>query len=69
MQTGKTVVFGHYTQEHVDFDPEKTVLEIVRDVSEFIVVADGSKLSATRLLERFMFPPKQQHSFVRFLSG
>jgi ATP-binding cassette subfamily F protein uup len=67
--TGKTVIFGHYTQQHVDFDPSKKVLEIVRDVAEFIVIADGTKLSATRLLERFMFPPKQQHSFVRFLSG
>ncbi len=65
---GKTVVFGHYTQEHIDFDPSKKVLEIVRDVAEYITVADGSKLSATKLLERFMFPPKQQHGFVRFLS-
>ncbi len=65
----KTVKYWHYTQEHQTFDLDKKVLEVVKDVAEYIKIADGSKLSATKLLERFLFTPKQQHSFVRYLSG
>jgi ATP-binding cassette subfamily F protein uup len=66
---GKTVVFGHYTQEHADLDPDKKVLDVVRDVAPYIKQADGSKLSASKLLERFLFSPQQQHRVVRYLSG
>lgn len=65
---GKTVKYWYYTQEHKTFDLEKKVLDVVKDVAEYIKIADGSKLSATKLLERFLFTPKQQHSLVRFLS-
>ncbi|USN57627.1 MAG: ABC-F family ATP-binding cassette domain-containing protein [Candidatus Peribacteria bacterium] len=67
--TGKTVVFGHYLQEQQEFNPDKKVIDIVKDVAPYIRQADGSKVSATKLLEQFMFTPKQQHSFAKHLSG
>lgn len=63
------MVFGHYMQEQQWFDPDKKVLDIVKDVAPYIRQADGKKVSATKLLEQFMFPPRQQHGFAKNLSG
>ncbi len=66
---GKTVVFGHYEQHHRHLDEDKKVIDIVKDTAPYIRTAEGEKLGASKLLERFMFTPKKQHTFVRHLSG
>ncbi len=66
---GKTVVFGHYEQHHRQLDEDKKVIDIVKDTAPYIRTAEGEKLGASKLLERFMFTPKKQHTFVRHLSG
>lgn len=69
ISTGETIVFGYYSQEGLKLKEDKRVLDVVKDIAEFIPLADGSKLSASALLTKFLFPPDVQYSFVSKLSG
>lgn len=69
IQTGETMVFGYYSQEGLKLTEDKRVIEVVKDIAEFIPLADGSKLSASGLLTKFLFPPDVQYSLVSKLSG
>jgi ABC transport system ATP-binding/permease protein len=66
---GETVVFGHYHQENVNLNGNKTIIDTIRDIAEFIPLAKGMKLTAETLLERFLFPRSQQRVYVSQLSG
>ena len=66
---GETVVFGHYTQANLDISDDKKVIDVIRDIAEYIPLKKGMKLSAEALLERFLFPREQQQVFVSKLSG
>ncbi len=63
------MVFGHYEQKEPDFPDDKRVIDIIRDVAEFLPLANGEKFSASRLLEQFLFSPAQQYQFAKQLSG
>ena len=72
--TGKVVHgvnthFGYYTQDGIKLDNDKRVIEVIREIAEFIPLAKGLKLTARGLLERFMFNSKQQQVYVSQLSG
>ncbi|MFN0276698.1 MAG: ABC-F family ATP-binding cassette domain-containing protein [Chitinophagales bacterium] len=69
IQSGETIVFGYYSQSGLRLKEDKRVLDIVKDIAEFIPMADGSKLSASQLLLRFQFAPETQYAFVSKLSG
>jgi len=70
IQTGETVVFGYYSQEgKIEGDADKRVIEVVKDAADYIVLNDGAKVSASQLLQRFLFPPDVQYNFVSKLSG
>ena len=69
ISTGETVVYGYYAQAGLHLKEDKRVIEVVKDIAEFIPLADGSKLSATQLLTRFQFPPETQYTYVSKLSG
>ena len=69
IQTGETIVYGYYSQDGIQLKEEKRVLDVVKDIAEFIPLADGSKLSASQLLTRFQFAPETQYAFVSKLSG
>lgn len=69
IETGETVVYGYYSQTGMILKEDKRVIELVKDIAEFIPLADGSKLSATELLKRFNFPAEVQFGFVSKLSG
>jgi len=66
---GSNTVFGYYTQDGINLDQDKRVIEVVREIAEFIPLAKGLKLTARALLERFMFGSKQQQVYVSQLSG
>lgn len=66
---GETIVFGYYSQEGLQLAEDKRVIEVVKDIAEFIPLADGSKLSASGLLTKFLFPPDVQYGYVSKLSG
>lgn len=69
VETGETVVFGYYRQEGLKLPEDKRVLDVVKDVAEVLPMAKGVELTASQLLERFLFPPASQYSFVSTLSG
>ena len=66
---GETVVFGHFSQELGKVDPDFKVIDVVKEVAEFIPLEKGKQLSAAQLLERFLFPRSMHYNFVRKLSG
>ena len=69
IQLGETVVFGYYSQKGLLLNEDKRVIEVVKDIGEYIPLANGTKLSASQLLQRFMFSPEMQYTFVSKLSG
>jgi ATP-binding cassette subfamily F protein uup len=66
---GETTVYGYYEQKGLSFDENERVIEVVRKVADYITMADGSTLSASALLTRFLFPPAKQYGLVNKLSG
>ncbi len=66
---GDTVVFGHFDQENSALNGDKRVIDIVREVADYIPLKKGRKLTAESLLERFLFPRPHQQVFVKKLSG
>lgn len=66
---GETIQFGYFTQKGIQLDEDKRIIEVVKDIAEFIPLAKGRTLTASQLLERFLFPPKQQYNLVSKLSG
>lgn len=66
---GETVVFGYYSQAGMKIDSDKRIIEVIRDIAEYIPLANGTQLSASQLLTRFNFPPKVQYSYSHTLSG
>ncbi len=66
---GGTVSFGYFTQSGIKLKDDKRVIDVVRDVAEFIPLAKGQKLTAPALLERFLFSRAQQQVYVSQLSG
>ena len=67
--TGETVQFGYYTQSGIKLKEDKRIIEVVKDIAEIIPLEKGKKITASQLLERFLFPPKQQYTQVSKLSG
>lgn len=66
---GDTVAIAYYHQSGMQFKPEQLVIDMVRDIADFIPLKGGKKLTAGQLCERFMFDRKQQFHKVSTLSG
>ncbi|QTD36305.1 ABC-F family ATP-binding cassette domain-containing protein [Polaribacter batillariae] len=66
---GETVKFGYYTQAGIEIKEGQKVIEVIKEFGEFIPLSKGRKISASQLLERFLFDKKKQYDFVEKLSG
>lgn len=66
---GETVRFGYFSQEGLQFDDQQKVIDVVSDVAENINLGGGKSMTASQLLQHFLFTPEQQHNFVYKLSG
>jgi ATP-binding cassette subfamily F protein uup len=66
---GVTTKIGYFTQETADLNPGHRVIEEVKEIAEFITLADGSSVSASRFLETFLFSPAKQYTYIDKLSG
>lgn len=66
---GETTSIGYYRQSGLNFNDADRVIDVIKEVAEFITMADGKLLSASQLLTQFLFPPKKQHGFINNLSG
>ncbi len=66
---GETVVFGYYNQQGMNFKPGQRVIEAVKDIAEVIPLTKGKKITASQLLERFLFPKNMHYNYIERLSG
>ena len=66
---GDTVRFGYFSQEGLQFDDQQKVIDVVRDIAEYVDLGGGRKLSASQLLQYFLFSNDQQYNYVYKLSG
>ena len=66
---GETTVMGYFHQSGIVFKEDERVIDIVKNVAEFITMADGKLISASALLTLFLFPPAKQYGFISKLSG
>jgi ABC transport system ATP-binding/permease protein len=66
---GDTVVFGYYSQELIKVDENKKVIDVIRDIAEFIPLEKGRQLSAAQFLEKFLFSRDMHYNYVYKLSG
>ncbi|GIP47006.1 multidrug ABC transporter ATP-binding protein [Paenibacillus sp. J53TS2] len=66
---GQTVKLGYFTQEHQEMDSQQRVIEYIKDEAEVVTTADGSRITAAQMLERFLFSPDMQWTPIGKLSG
>ena len=66
---GDTVRFGYFSQEGLQFDEQQKVIDVVRDIADYIDMGGGKHFSASQFLQYFLFTPEQQHNYVYKLSG
>lgn len=66
---GQTVKFGYFSQDGLQFRQDQRVIDVVRDIAEYVNLGNGKHLTAAQLLERFLFSRKQQYDYIEKLSG
>jgi ATP-binding cassette subfamily F protein uup len=66
---GDTVIFGHYAQQGLQLKSDMRVIEYVKNIAESFPLAKGGSITAAQFLERFLFPPEQQYTYISRLSG
>jgi ATP-binding cassette subfamily F protein uup len=66
---GETTVLGYFHQSGITFKEDERVIDVVKNVAEYITMADGKTITASALLTLFLFPPKKQYDFIANLSG
>jgi len=68
IEIGQTVKMGYFSQENEDMDTSLKVIDYIKNVAEYVKTKDGS-ISASQMLERFLFPPSVQYTVIGKLSG
>ena len=66
---GETVRFGYFSQEGLQFSDQQKVIDVVRDIAEYIDLGRGRHFTASQILQHFLFTPEQQYNYVYKLSG
>jgi len=66
---GDTVRFGYFSQEGLSFNDQQKVIDVITDIADYVDLGSGRKLSASQLLQYFLFTPEQQYNYVYKLSG
>jgi ABC transport system ATP-binding/permease protein len=69
IEQGETVVYGYYEQQGLDFVPGQRVIDILKEIAEYVTLADGKQLSVSQFLNHFLFTPEMQYVQVDKLSG
>ena len=66
---GETVRFGYFSQEGLKFDEQMKVIDVIAAIADYVDLGSGKRLTASQLLQYFLFTPEQQHNYVYKLSG
>ena len=69
IKIGQTVKIGYFSQETIDMDERLRAIEYIKETAHFITLADGTKLSASQLMEKFLFSGDLQWTYIGKLSG
>ncbi len=69
IEQGETIVFGYYRQDGLEFNPNDTVIDIVREIAEVVTLGDGKVVTVSQFLNYFLFPPNTHYTKVEKLSG
>lgn len=69
IDVGQTVRFGYYSQDGLQFDEHQRVIDIITQRADYVDLGGGQRLSASQLLQRFLFTPEEQYDYVYKLSG
>ena len=69
VNVGETIVYGYFSQGGIEVKKDKRVIEVLKNIADVIILANGSKISASQMLEHFMFTPDMQYTYVSKLSG
>lgn len=69
IEFGDTVKIGYYTQENLDMNTELRAIEYIKETAEYVSKKDGTKISASQMMENFLFNATSQHTYIRKLSG
>jgi ATP-binding cassette subfamily F protein uup len=67
--SGETIVYGYYNQKGLELKEDKRVVEVIKDIAEFLPIGGGKKITAVQLLEKFLFAPASHYQYVSTLSG
>lgn len=66
---GDTVRFGYFSQDGLKFRDDQKVIDVVSDIADYIDMGGGRHITASQLLQHFLFTPEEQHNYVSKLSG
>ena len=69
IEIGETVNFGYYRQQGIEFNPNDTVIEAVREIAEVVTLGDGKNVPISTFLNYFLFPPSMHYNKIEKLSG
>jgi ATP-binding cassette subfamily F protein uup len=69
IEKGETVVIGYYDQENREFDESQKLIDYIKEVAERIQTVEGDWITASQMLDRFLFPPAMQYQPIATLSG
>ncbi len=69
IEIGQTVHIGYYDQESRALNEEQRVIDYIKEIAEYVTTADNNQITASQMLEKFLFTPSAQYSFIANLSG
>ncbi len=69
IEVGQTVNIGYYDQESRALNEEQRVIDYIKEVAEYVTTADGNQITASQMLEKFLFQPAAQYALIANLSG
>jgi len=69
VKTGETVVFGYYSQQGMNLPEDKRVIDVVKDIAEYVETGNGNWIGVSQFLNHFLFTGAKQHVYVSKLSG
>jgi len=69
IEIGETVHIGYYDQESRALNEEQRVIDYIKETAEYVTTVDGNQITASQMLEKFLFPPSAQYAVIGNLSG
>ena len=69
VNVGETIVYGYFSQDGLKLKEDKRVIEVLKEIADVVILSNGSKISASQMLEHFMFNSEMQYTYVSKLSG